>query len=158
MEDVKRLEFLRQLASAGAKANMWRAGEAVGLDHAATEQLSLDLMAQGLLEMASLSGAVRLTESGQAELDGAPSPDKAADLGAVLREINETRGLGLEEPAAADLKADLATLQAALQRRAPHAAVLETCLKAVAAALAKAAGPAAAALSEKLARFAAKKS
>ncbi|MEW5912007.1 MAG: hypothetical protein AB1814_05595 [Thermodesulfobacteriota bacterium] len=153
MEDLKRLEFLRRLAAAGAKANMWRAGEALGLDHAATEQLSLDLMTQGLLEMASLSGGVRLTEAGQAELDGAPSPDNAADLGALLKEIGQAGALGLAGPAAADLAADLATLQAALQRRAPHASVLETCLKAVAAALGQAPAPAAPALRERLGRF-----
>lgn len=32
MDEVKNLEFLRAVAAAGDKANMWSAGETVGLD------------------------------------------------------------------------------------------------------------------------------
>lgn len=151
MDEVKRLEFLRQLAQAGEAANMWTAGQAVGLDRASTEQLSLDLLTQGVLEMASLSGGVRLTAAGQSELEGAPSPQKSADLGAVLAAILAADELGLPPEAAADLRADLATLQAALGRSAPHAQVLETCLKAVDAALGQAPDGRAASLRDNLA-------
>ncbi len=135
MDDLKRLEFLRQLALEGDSANMWNAGEAVGLDRAATEALAMDLMAQGVLEMASLSGGVKLTASAQSELEGAPSPEKSANLASVLEGIAAAGNLGLDAAAAANLAADLATLQAGLKRNPPLAPVLESCLKAVGAAL-----------------------
>ena len=152
MDDVKRLEFLRQLALEGEGANMWSAGEAVGLDRAATETLAMDFMAQGVLEMVSLSGRVLLTASGQSELDGAPSPEKSAELAAMLGQIAGTGGLGLDEAVAANLQADLATLQAALKRNPPLAPVLEACLQAIDAALGQAGGPGAE-LKTKLAPF-----
>jgi hypothetical protein len=152
MDDVKRLEFLRQLALEGDKANMCSAGEAVGLDRAASEALGMDLMAQGVLEMVSLGGRVALTTSGQSELDGAPGPEKSAELAALLDQIAAAGGLGLEAAIASNLQADLATLQAALKRNPPLAPVLEACLQAMDAALGQAGG-AGAELKTKLAPF-----
>lgn len=149
MDDVKRLEFLRAVAAAGDKANMWTAGEAVGLGRAATETLSLDLMDLGYLEMASLSGAVRLTSLGGEELQGAAGAEKAPDMEALLERI-ASQELKLGPVASADLKADLATLRAALGRSRPLNPVLKACLAAIDGALEKA-GPSAAALRGQLA-------
>lgn len=112
MDEVKSLEFLRAVAAAGDKANMWTAGQAVGLERGATETLSLELMDRGYLEMASLSGAVRLTPSGAEELQGAAGAAKAPDLEDLLQRI-AAQELDLGPTASADLKADLATLGAA---------------------------------------------
>ncbi len=149
MDELKRLEFLRALASAGEKANMWTAGQAVGLERAATENLSLELMDQGYLEMASLSGAVRLTPQGLEELAGAAGAQKAPDLEELLGRI-AAAGLELGPVAAADLQADLATLRAALGRSRPLNPVLKACLAAIDGALEKA-GPGATALRGQLA-------
>jgi hypothetical protein len=137
MDEVKSLEFLRAVAAAGDKANMWSAGEAVGLERGATESLSLELMDQGYLEMASLSGAIRLTAKGGEELQGATEAEKAPDLEALLDRI-AGRDLDLGPTAAKDLKADLATLRAALGRSRPLNPVIKSCLAAIDGALEKA--------------------
>jgi hypothetical protein len=137
MDDVKRLEFLRAIAAAGDGANMWVAGESVGLDRAATENLSLDLMGMGYLEMASLSGAVRLTDKGGEELQGAAGAEKAPDMEQLLERI-AAAGLDLGPRANADLTADLATLKAALGRSRPLNPVVKACLAAIDGALEKA--------------------
>lgn len=141
MDEVKSLEFLRAVAAAGDKANMWSAGEAVGLDRGATESLSLELMDQGYLEMASLSGAIRLTAKGGEELQGAAGAEKAPDLEALLERI-AGRELDLGPTAARDLKADVATLRAALGRSRPLNPVIKSCLAAIDGALEKAGGSA----------------
>ncbi|MEW5725997.1 MAG: hypothetical protein AB1896_23010, partial [Thermodesulfobacteriota bacterium] len=43
---------------------MWAVGAALGLDRARTEDASMNLVAEGLLEIRSLSGGVALTEAG----------------------------------------------------------------------------------------------
>lgn len=143
MDETKSLEFLRAIAAAGEKANMWTAGEAVGLDRAATETISLELMDGGYLEMASLSGAVRLTPQGGEELQGAAGAAQAPDMEALLDRI-AAQDLDLGPTAAGDLKADLATLRAALGRSRPLNPVVKSCLAAIDAALEKAGGSAAA--------------
>lgn len=142
MDEVKSLEFLRAIAAAGDKANMWTAGQAVGLERGATEALSLELMDRGYLEMASLSGAVRLTPSGAEELQGAAGAEKTPDLEELLQRI-AAQELDLGPTASADLKADLATLRAALGRSRPLNPVVKACLAAIDGALEKAGGSAA---------------
>lgn len=143
MDDIKRVEFLRAIAAAGDKANMWTAGEAVGLDRTATETLSLEFMDRGYLEMASLSGAVRLTPQGGEELEGAAGAEKAPDLEALLGRI-AAQDLDLGPIASANLKADLATLRAALGRSRPLNPVVKACLAAIDGALENVGAPGAA--------------
>lgn len=142
MDDNTKLEFLRAVAAAGDKANMWAVGEGLGLERIPTENLAVGLMEMGYLEMASLSGAVRLTPKGGEELAGAEGAEKAPDLEQLLERI---AGAGLElGPAAnADLKVDIATLRAALARSRPLNPVLKSCLAAIDGALEKAGPPAA---------------
>lgn len=94
-------------------------------------------MDQGYLEMASLSGAIRLTAKGGEELQGAAEAEKAPDLEALLNRIAGW-SLDLGPTAARDLKADLATLRAALGRSRPLNPVIKSCLAAIDGALEKA--------------------
>ncbi|MCF8032115.1 MAG: hypothetical protein K9K66_02595 [Desulfarculaceae bacterium] len=140
MDDLKKLEFLKALAEAGDSANMWTAGEAVGLEHNAIENLGVELMNQGYLEMASLSGGVRLTDKGSEELAGADGAEKAPDLEQMLQRIVDA-GLDLGPGANANLTADIATLRAALKRSHPLAPVVKACMAAIDAALQMAGAP-----------------
>jgi len=148
MEPENKLRFLKELAKAGAKANMWQVGQVLGLDRQAVESLSLDLLSSGLLEMVSLSGAVRLTESGLAQLEETPATNQPLDLPALIKAIEEAGDMGLSPSAAADLSADLATLKNQLKRSQPLKAVLMACLSSIQAALNQADSPRA----QKLAR------
>lgn len=140
MEDQQKLEFLRRVAEAGDRADMWKTGEAQGLDRDATETLCMDCFAQGVLEVVSLNGSVRLTASGRESLGETPpgaagaggGPDGLAKLVADLEKAGD---LGLKPPAKGDLAADLACLKAQLTRSQPLIQVVRACLLAVEAAL-----------------------
>lgn len=135
MEDHQKLEFLRRVAEAGDKANMWKLGEAQGLERNATETLCMDYFAQGILEVVNLSGGVRLTASGRenlGEAEGGGGPDS---LAALVADLEKAGDLGLKAPAGTDLAADLACLKAQLKRSQPLTQVLRACLLAVEAAL-----------------------
>ena len=138
--EQQRSRFLRAIADAGDSADMWQAGQDLGLERSHTENLATALMAEGLLEMVSLSGKVRLTPEGRRLLDTA-SPQEEPDLAAWLQAVADAEPLGLPEPTARDLAADLATLQAQLQRSQPLTAVVNACLEAIAEALAAADSP-----------------
>ncbi len=149
MDDNTKLEFLKAIAAAGDSANMFAVGETLGLERNATENLGVELMERGYLEMASLSGGVRLTAKGGEELAGAAGAEKAPDLEQLLDRIAKA-GLDLGPQANADLKADLLTLRAALGRSRPLPPVVKACMAALDAALEKA-GPAGAPLRDQLA-------
>ena len=149
MDDNTKLEFLKAIAAAGDSANMWTAGEALGLEHNVIENLGVGLMEQGYVEMASLSGGVRLTAKGGEELAGAAGAEKAPDLEQLLDRIAKTN-LDLGPQANTDLKTDLLTLRAALGRSRPLIPVVKACMAALDAALEKA-GPAGASLRQQLA-------
>jgi hypothetical protein len=149
MEDYQKLEFLRRVAEAGDKADMWKTGEAQGLDRDATETLCMDFFAQGILEVVSLSGAVRLTASGREGLGGAGGgPDNLAGL---LADLEKAGDLGLKAPAGTDLAADMACLKAQLKRSQPLTQVVKACLLAVEAALMQSPTAAAEALAQRAA-------
>lgn len=133
MDDARSLELLKQLAAAGEAANLWQAGEALGLDRGQAEDLGTGLMAQGYLEMVNLSGAVRLTDSGRQALAGQDSPAGGGDdLAGLVAELEEAQAaLGLAEKVAADLKADVTALRAQLGRSRPLLPVVRALLAAL---------------------------
>lgn len=149
MSEDKELELLRRLAAAGDQANMWEAGAAMGLDRSATETLAMELFAKQAMEVANLSGKVRLTAAGRGLLGDAPAasepglPGFVTDLAALAH--------GLAGADATDLAADLACLQAQAGRSRPLTPVVRACLAAIETALAKSKAPAAAALSQRAA-------
>jgi len=121
-------EFLAALAQAGGEGSMWDIGREMGLDRGQAEAVGTELMGRGLLEMVSLSGKVRLTETGRA------GAERAADQGGetLADWLAQARAL---DPAG-DLAQDLACLEAQLARSQPLTEVVATCLEAAAQSLA----------------------
>jgi hypothetical protein len=148
MDEEQKLDFLRRAAASGAKANMWRIGEELGLTRDATEYLCMDLFAQGMMEVVNLSGGVRLTTSGEQCLG--PAQGASADtLAAWLKDARALGDPGLTGQAAQDLAADLKALEAQTERSQPLAPVVKACLEAAAAALVQAKAPAAVELAQR---------
>ncbi|MFH1058940.1 MAG: hypothetical protein V1797_09730 [Pseudomonadota bacterium] len=143
MSEDKDLELLRRLAAAGDAANMWEAGAAMGLDRSATETLAIDLFAKQAMEVANLSGKVRITATGRSLLGEAPASEPG--LAGLVRDLAALEP-GLPGNDATDLAADLACLQAQAGRSRPLMPVVRACLAAVETALAKSKAPQAAAL------------
>lgn len=129
MDTDQRSAFLAELARAGGAANLRRAGEALGMGRETAEDLAAELMAEGLLEMVSLSGGVLLTPAGREAL--APAAGEAAGgLAGLLAELE-----ALAPAPGGDFGADLACLKAQLGRSTPLGPVLAACLAALAAGL-----------------------
>ncbi len=151
MEEFERLSFLQSVAEAGDKANMWKVGEAMGLNRDATETLCMDFFAQGILEVVNLSGWVRLTPAGREGLAPTGPQGGPDSLAALVRDLAAAGDLGLKPPAGADLAADLACLKAMLTRSQPLPQVVKACLLAVEAALMLSPQPAAESLAQRAA-------
>lgn len=150
MEERNRLAFLAAVDQAGGRANMWEIGEAMGLERGDTEQLCTELLSDGLLELASLSGGVRITEQGSS-LAGAASGGGDEDLGTWLNEAGQVCHLALDGLAAQDLAVDLETIRSQQKRTKPHATVISTCLGAAEQAFNSSAHPQAAELARRAA-------
>ncbi len=148
MDENKRLEFLSAVEQAGGQANMWEIGEALGLERAHTEQVSTSLFGDGLLELVSLAGAVRITERGRAQAGGGDQ-----DLDAWLDDAGKACHLVLEGTAAQDLSLDLETIRSQQKRTAPHPTIISTCLSAAEQAFNASAHPQAAELARRAARL-----
>ena len=138
MDQAQSREFLRLISQAGPSGSMWEAGEAMGLDRNATESLATELMSLGHLEMVSLGGKVRLSQSGEDLLGAAAASPSGAggDLASLVADLKAAGAAGLSGSAAADLAVDVACLAAQLERSRPLEAVVQACLKAAAQALA----------------------
>lgn len=141
------LEYLKQLAAEGDGVNAKAVAERMGLGRQDGEDLAVRLMTDGLLEMVSLSGAVRVTAAGRglvAGVSAAASGDD--DLPALLAQIGAAGDLGLGPVDAADLAADAACLAAHLRRSRPLPPVVRACLASLSDGLAKSSSPQAAGL------------
>ncbi len=154
MSDETRMELLRRVSQAGESANAKSEAIAMGLDRQQAEGLAVGLMNDGLLEMVSLSGSVRLTEAGKGLIAGAEAAATGTDdLPKLLEAIAKAGGLGLGQRDAGDLAADVACLMAHLQRSRPLDPVVRSCLAAIYGALDKAPEPAAAGLRVRINAF-----
>ncbi|MBW2086345.1 MAG: hypothetical protein JRI54_10030 [Deltaproteobacteria bacterium] len=116
--------------------SMWTVGQGLGLDRAEMENLSMELVSQGLLEIKSLSGKVALTETGwekaQTIEPDAARPKPSDDLENFIEELMASlENLGLEDQARKDLEIDLATLQGQMTRSQRLPRVVEASLQAV---------------------------
>lgn len=125
MDEHKRLEFLNQLSQSSGDANMWELGESMGLERQETEAITTTLMADGLLELVSLAGTVRLTDQGQ---DQGAADNEAGELAAWLDQADKVCHLALNGSAAEDLEIDLETIRSQQKRTQPHPTVMTTCL------------------------------
>lgn len=154
MSDEIRMELLRRINKAGSSANAKTEALAMGLDRQQADEISVGLMNDGLLEMVSLSGSVQLTEAGKGLIAGADAAETGSDdLGEVLAAIAKSGEFGLAQRDAGDLAADVACLQAHLQRSRPLDPVVRSCLASIAGALDKAPEPAAAGLLVRIQAF-----
>ncbi len=155
MDQAKSQKFLAMISQAGQSASMWPVGEAMGLERHETEAIATDLMAQGNLEIVSLDGKVRLTQSGQDLLKaGGPAPSASGGgLASLVDDLKATGAAGLSGAAANDLRADVACLAAQLDRSKPLAEVMQACLNAVRQALAGSVQPEAQKLAKRAQEF-----
>ncbi|MEW6263757.1 MAG: hypothetical protein AB1641_11845 [Thermodesulfobacteriota bacterium] len=149
MEDQgERDDLMRRMLAAVHKATagdltrtagMWIIGQELGLDRRRTEDLAMILVAEGWVEIRSLSGALALTEEGL-RLSGEPSDREAPPALALPVFLDRLESalpdLELETTIMADLRQDLATLQAQQKRSRPLPGVIEAALQALEAALA----------------------
>ncbi|MBU2550694.1 MAG: hypothetical protein KKB20_19960 [Proteobacteria bacterium] len=137
-------------------AGMWAIGEAMGLDRPLTQDIAMELVAEGLVEIRNLSGGLSLTEAGlgQAGTGAEPQGAEAPDLGALTARFEAAvNDLGLDAAALKDVKADLETLKAQGRRSKPLPEVVAVVLAALAAALSSAAGSEAGALLELISKY-----
>jgi hypothetical protein len=132
----------------GRSVSMWAAGEGLGFDRNQTENVAMELVSEGLLEVKSLSGGVSLTESGLARARNvAPT---SGETGGGLPEFVESLEkalpkMNLPPVLRVDLELDARVLRMQLTRSAPLAAVVKAVLGEVKARL-KTVGPGAEAL------------
>ncbi len=121
--------FLREVA--GGQDNMWKAGQALGLERGETESLALELAGEGLVEIVSLSGKLRLTPEGQKQV-GQPGPEVGGlELAEVLERIRQELPLGLGGQELGDVEVDLNCLELQLKRSKPLKPVVSACIKAL---------------------------
>jgi hypothetical protein len=139
--------YARTGADADAQASMYDLGAAIGLDREQSTVTAEDLMAEGLLDIRTLSGGVALSEAGRALFDDEAS-DKAGEPDHRLGEHSpmDTRQRDLVEQTLALLKtdmgsqdlayetltemiADVRTIEAQLVSPRPKTAVVRACLE-----------------------------
>lgn len=154
--EPKAAEFLSKLSQAGDTVDMRQVGEQMGMQRDEVESLGMDLMAEGFLEIVSLSGSVRVTDAGRQAASGSAAPAAASagdPLAALAADIAAAGDLGLASQAALDLAVDLQTLEVQMTRSQPLKAVQDACLKAIAQALRTADAPAASGLAARAAEL-----
>ena len=136
----------------GRSVSMWAAGESLGFDRNTTENLSMELVSEGLLEVKSLSGGVSLTESGLARAQASAPP--TGESGGSLSDFVQTLGkalpeLSLSAALKSDLELDTEVLRIQLKRSTPLTPVVKAVLGEIKTRL-KASGPGADALLKNL--------
>lgn len=130
--DPQARELLAAVQQAGDSANLWEAGQSLGLERSRAEDLGTGLMAEGLLEMVNLGGAVRVSPAGADLLAGGGGLGAGGDdLANLVSDLETAGGLGLAEKVAADLAADVTALKAQLGRSRPLLPVVRACLEAL---------------------------
>jgi hypothetical protein len=131
MENSDSRRLLGELAKQGEDANTTQAAEILGLDRSQVEDLTVELMGEGLLEMVSLSGKVRLTENGRRLLGGQAGLGPKDDLESLVAELSSWQVKGLDPVSLHDYTQDLNCLEAQAKRSEPLLPVVTACLKAI---------------------------
>jgi hypothetical protein len=139
------------------QVSMYAVGESLGMDRDEASRVTADLMAEGLVEIKALSGAIALSTAGAEAVntlrDGGAGQGAVARLGsaaiaatAVVEAVaalaadlkKRVGGLGLDFDTLSELTADLKTIDAQIDSPRPKTAVLRECLQSIQAALATA--------------------
>lgn len=115
--------------------SMWTVGEELGLDRSKTEDLAMELVSEGLLEIKNLSGGIGLTEAGLEKLkESGPVSDfpVAENLDDLIKRLESTADEpGLPDAERGDLKIDLESLNIQLRRSKKSPEVINALLKVV---------------------------
>jgi hypothetical protein len=114
--------------------DMWELGERVGLDRSQTENLIMELVSEGWLEIRSLSGAIALTETGCSRAAADASSTGAGSSGLIeFIEQLETAlpDLSLDDRTRLDMEIDLKTLRLQQERSEPAPSVVQDVLRAM---------------------------
>lgn len=130
-------------ANPGHTANMWSVGEGLGLDRGETENIVMEMVSDGLLEIKSLSGGLSLTESGRSmvEADGAAG-GSGLDLEYLLSKMESTiNESALDNKTRNDLRIDIKTIELQSKRSQPLKPVMTACLASLKEGLEKETGP-----------------
>ncbi len=118
-------------------AAMWPIGQEMGLDKVHTQDVAMDLVAEGWLEIKTLSGAMGLTDEGLAQVRGqGPEVQPPPSLAELMEKIEA--GLAdaeLKPSVQADLRIDLDALALMSRRSRPLPGVIPALLKAILGAL-----------------------
>ena len=127
-----------------AQASMYTLGEAVGLDRDASAAAAEDLMAQGLVEIRTLSGAIGMSDQGASLMGdgndadsghvrrlGTTSPLDASRcelVEQVLTELKTDLGQsGMAFETLSEVIADIRTIEAQLASPKPKTAIVREC-------------------------------
>lgn len=118
-------------------ATMWDIGGSLGWERSETEDLAMELVGEGLLEIKSLSGALVLTDSGRARLDADGSAPGASPSGVGVTEFVDRMEAALgdwnfESRTRKDLEIDLAVLKLLEERSEPLPKIQKGILKEIA--------------------------
>jgi hypothetical protein len=129
--------------------SMYEIGEAMGLDKTQSSRLAETLMAENMVEIRSLSGAIALSQTGKEEIEGLagdagsvpairlgeePVVEEGARQGveAVVAEIkNHIMDMALDFEALTELVADLRSIDAQLFSPKPKTAIIRELFKSI---------------------------
>jgi len=128
--------------------SMYEIGEKLGMDRQESARIAEMLLAGGLLDLRSLSGAVALTQSGH-EAAAAAQPsgsegafslgdgplldaDRQQVVATIIADLKQQAGkMGLEFDALSEMVADLKTIEAQLSSPRPKSAVIRACFESI---------------------------
>jgi hypothetical protein len=131
-----------------ASVSMYEIGEKLGMDRQESARIAEMLLAGGLLDLRSLSGAVALTQSGHeaaaaaqpSDSEGAFSlgdgplldADRQQVVATIIADLKQQAGkMGLEFDALSEMVADLKTIEAQLNSPRPKTAVIRPCFESI---------------------------
>lgn len=127
-----------------AQASMYTLGEAIGLDRDASAAAAEDLMAQGLVEIRTLSGAIGMSDQGASLMtdgkDGGSRPILRLGTGSPLEPTqcelveqvltglkSELGESGLAFEALSEMIADIRTIEAQMASPKPKTMIIREC-------------------------------
>ncbi|MBW2091137.1 MAG: hypothetical protein JRI34_03310 [Deltaproteobacteria bacterium] len=128
--------FIKAQSSPDGAVNMWTLGQNMGLDRPRMEDLAMELVANGFLEIKSLDGKVILTEAGlekaQALEPGLAMRDTPDTLESFIDELTAfLEQLNIDSQARKNLGIDLTTLRGQLARSPKLMPVINATLEAI---------------------------
>jgi hypothetical protein len=143
LDSLEREKHIREMLTAifeetggqpSQSVNMWKVGEKLGITRNDIEGLAMELVAEGILEIRSLSGGLSLTDSGLAQVAGFLTPDHEqkkqwTGISGLVEQIRSAASrLNMDDQVRQDLQIDLETLAMHDRRSRPLAGVVSSVL------------------------------